>query len=148
MKWTAWHYRFMLSHYNMDPAGSLSCGLMTHHLWLWGQSAGSNRSHAALVWWGLTRNLKPFTHSPHIRNCIARYNCLPITGSIMSILSHSCQSMKVQIMWLLRVRSAEAAVLALQRLDTSHHGWEVLNLWQQSPPSQDALPACWVSNIL
>lgn len=45
IKWTAWYYRLMLSHHNMDPAASLSHGLMTHHFWLWGQRARSERPH-------------------------------------------------------------------------------------------------------
>jgi len=34
----------------MDPAASLNHGLMTHHFWLWGQSAGSKRPCGTQHW--------------------------------------------------------------------------------------------------
>lgn len=63
-------------------------------------------------------------------------NC-PVVSLPTIILSHSCKFM--EDVWLPRLRSVDVSDLALHNRD---HGSVILNLQQQSSPSQDALPAC------
>lgn len=100
IKWTAWHYRLMLSHHNMDPAASLSRGLLTRHFWLWGQSAGSARPR------GIQH--RSGRGSLAVQNCSQIHPILgivlpdqafrlPTTGSVISIPSRSHRIVEVQI---------------------------------------------------